>query len=59
MDLSGLGGFLLVAGLIALVIGYVVPVAVLVTLGWIGVGVGLVLVVLGFFVGGRRGRRVL
>lgn len=58
MDLRGLGVLLLVAGLVALVIGYVVPVAVLVKLGWVGIGVGLLLLVLatlGVF-DGRRTR---
>ena len=37
---------LLVLGLVLLVVGYVAGIGVLVTLGWIGVGVGLLLAIL-------------
>ncbi len=56
MDFRSLGGILLLVGLVVLVIGYVVPVAVLVSLGWVGILVGLVLVIVAAVTGGRRSR---
>ena len=58
MDLRSLGGLLILLGVIALVVGYVVPVAVAVTLGWIGVVLGVVLVIVAA-VTGRRNRTLL
>lgn len=54
---AGIG--LAVLGVVLLIVGYLAPgLAFLVTLGWIGILVGLVLFVLGFFVGGPRRTRV-
>jgi hypothetical protein len=53
---------MLVVGIIALLLAYLVPMpagiaSVLLVLGWIGVVVGLVLLVLGFAGNGFAGRR--
>ncbi len=45
MDLRNLGGLLVLLGVVALVVGYVVPLGVAITLGWIGVVIGVVLII--------------
>ncbi len=45
MDLRSLGGLLVLLGVVALVVGYVVPLGVAITLGWIDVVIGVVLVI--------------
>ena len=48
---------MIVLGIICLVVGYILPISMLVTIGWILLAVGLILTVLGAVghgVGGRR-----
>lgn len=48
---------MIILGIICLVVGYILPLSVLVTVGWILVAIGLILTILGVLghgVGGRR-----
>jgi hypothetical protein len=45
-----LGSILLILGVVVLCVGYLARVPVAATLGWVGVGIGVLLVVLGYVV---------